>query len=51
MSTDKVIMIAAAAFLVPIVGTVVLNNDKIQEALTVDPLTAEGHLLFFTSSW
>lgn len=49
MPKTTVFAIAAAAFIVPIVAVVAVNLEQIQESQKVDPKTAKGKVLFFTS--
>ena len=45
----KALYIAAAAFIVPIVGIVVLRHDDIQQMSEIDPKQVRGQVLYFYS--
>ncbi len=50
MPKTSIFSIAVAAFVVPIVAVVAMNYEQIKESQEVDPKTAKGKVLFFTSS-
>jgi len=49
MSKLTVFYIAIAAFAIPILAAVALNYEALQERFEIDPRTAPGKVLFFTS--
>jgi len=49
MSKVTVFYVATAAFVIPVLVAVALNYNAIQEHFRIDPQTAPGKVLFFTS--
>lgn len=46
---SQTVLIALATFLVPVAAVVALRWDEVKELNELDPATAPGEVLFFTS--